>query len=222
VTRWDGGAPTAKVDSMNPTTRAHLARRAARRAATRRVLTARRAATALAVASAVLVPATGASAEQVPVLVGEHGTHSIWVSESEPYDVPTDQQNSYWGFVPLDGMCGMAGTRLVLSDMREVFFVQEKTRGAQAGTSTGIGKILDETFVLTQYDAAGAEVRTFTGTGDEYAQFTQATDGSQQVNLRVMFRGDSPDGHRLSFSLKLRVRPAQDRFEAAVDSCHTQ
>jgi hypothetical protein len=206
---------------MNPTTRAAIARRSARTAA-RRAVTARRAAAALAVASAVLVPATGASAEQVPVLVGQHGTHSIWVSESEPYDVPADQQNTYWGFVPLDGMCGMAGTRLVLDDMREVFFIQEKTRGAQAGTATGTGKILDETFVLTEYDAAGAEVRTFTGTGDEYAQFKTATDGSQQVNLRVIFRGASADGHQVDFSVKLRVRPAQDRFEGAVDSCHVR
>lgn len=202
---------------MNQTTRAVIARRALN---ARRAASARRSAAALAVAAAVLVPATGASAEQVPVLVAQHGSHSIWVSESEPYDVPAELQDTYWGFVPLDGMCGMAGTRLVLSDMREVFFIQEKARGAQAGTASGIGKILDETFELTQYDESGAEVRTFTGTGDEYAQFKTATDGSQQVNLRVMFRGESADGHQVDFGIKLRVRPAQDRFEATVDGCH--
>jgi hypothetical protein len=208
---------------MNPTIRtvpAPQARRAVIARNGRRAASARRAAAALAVAAAVLAPATGASAEQVPVLVAQHGSHSVWVSESEPYDVPADLQNTYWGFLPLDGMCEMAGTRLVLSDMREVFFIQEKVRGAQAGTATGIGKILDETFVLTQYDETGAEVRTFTGTGDEYAQFTQWTDDSQQVNLRVVFRGASADGHQVDFGIKLRVRPAQDRFEATVDSCH--
>lgn len=189
----------------------------------RRAITARRAAAAVAIAAAAaVVPATSASAEQVPVLVGQHGSHQIWVSESEPYDVPADLQNTYWGFVPLDGMCGFAGTRLVLSDMREVFFIQEKQRGAQAGSATGIGKILDETFVLTQYDESGAEVRTFTGTGDEYAQFKGTMDGEQQVNLRVMFRGSSDDGHQVSFSIKLRVRPALDRFEGIVDSCHVR
>lgn len=189
----------------------------------RRAITARRAAAAVAIAAAAaVVPAASASAEQVPVLVGQHGSHQIWVSESEPYDVPADLQNTYWGFVPLDGMCGFAGTRLVLSDMREVFFIQEKQRGAQAGSATGIGKILDETFVLTQYDESGAEVRTFTGTGDEYAQFKGTMDGEQQVNLRVMFRGSSDDGHQVSFSIKLRVRPALDRFEGIVDSCHVR
>ena len=203
---------------MNPALRRAVAVRAARRA-----ITARRAATALTLAAAAAVaPATSASAEQVPVLVAEHGAHQIWVSPSEDYDVPESMQNTYWGFVPLDGMCGFAGTRLVLSDMREVFFVQDKPRGAQAGTSTGIGKILDETFALTQYDEQGAAVRTFTGTGDEYAQFKGTVDGEQQVNLRVVFRGASDDGHQLSFSLKLRVRPAQQRLEAAVDSCHVR
>lgn len=189
----------------------------------RRAITVRRAAAAVAIAAAAaVVPATSASAEQVPVLVGQNGSHQVWVSESEPYDVPADMQNTYWGFVPLDGMCGFAGTRLVLSDMREVFFIQEKQRGAQAGSATGIGKILDETFVLTQYDESGAEVRTFTGTGDEYAQFKGTMDGEQQVNLRVMFRGSSDDGHQVSFSIKLRVRPALDRFEGSVDSCHVR
>ena len=206
---------------MNPALRRSIALRTARRA-----VTARRAAAALTVAAtaatAAVVPASGASAEQVPVLVGQHGSHQIWVSPSEPYDVPEDLQNAYWGFVPLDGMCGFAGTRLVLSDMREVFFVQEKERGAQAGSSTGIGKILDETFVLTQYDDSQNPVRTFTGTGDEYAQFRGTLDGEQQVNLRVIFRGASEDGHRLAFSIKLRVRPSQERFEAAVDSCHVR
>ena len=203
---------------MNPALRRAVALRAARRA-----VTARRAAAALTLAAAAAIaPAGSASAEQVPVLVGQHGSHQIWVSASEPYDVPAELQNTYWGFVPLDGMCGFAGTRLVLSDMREVFFIQEKQRGAQAGSSTGIGKILDETFELTQYDEQGAAVRTFTGTGDEYAQFKDTVDGDQAVNLRVMFRGDSADGQHLSFSIKLRVRPAQERFEGTVDSCHVR
>ena len=203
---------------MNPALRRAVQLRTARRA-----ITARRAAAALAVATAAAIaPATSASAEQTPVLVAQHGSHQVWVSYDEPYDVPEGLQNAYWGFVPLDGMCGFAGTRLVLSDMREVFFIQDKQRGARAGSSTGIGKILDETFELTQYDENGARVRTFTGTGDEYAQFKGSIDGDQQVNLRVVFRGASEDGQRLSFSLKLRVRPAQERFEAAVDSCHVQ
>jgi hypothetical protein len=187
---------------------------------------ARHTAAALAAAAAVLAPATTASAEQVPVLVAQHGSHQVWVSPDEPYDVPEDIQNSYWGFVPLDGMCGFAGTRLVLSDIRETFFIQEKQNGARAGTFTGVGKILDETFVLTQHDESGAEVRTYTGTGDEYAQFRGTGANGQQadtaVNLRVVFRGASPDGHRLSFSLKMRVRAAQDRYEATIDSCQVR
>ena len=206
---------------MNPALRRAVALRTARRA-----VTARRAAAALTLAAAAALAPTAASAEQVPVLVAQHGSHQVWVSPDEPYDVPEDVQNSYWGFVPLDGMCGFAGTRLVLSDMRETFFIQEKQNGAQAGAFTGIGKILDESFVLTQYDESGAEVRTYTGTGDEYAQFRGTGASGQQadtaVNLRVVFRGASPDGHRVSFSLKLRVRAAQDRFEAAVDSCHVR
>ena len=207
---------------MNPALRRAVAVRSARRA-----VTARRAAAALTLAAAAaLAPTTAASADQVPVLVAQHGSHQVWVSPDEPYDVPEDTQNSYWGFVPLDGMCGFAGTRLVLSDMRETFFIQEKQSGAQAGSFTGIGKILDETFVLTQYDESGAEVRTYAGTGDEYAQFRGTGASGQQadtaVNLRVVFRGASPDGHRLSFSLKMRVRAAQERFEATIDSCHAR
>ena len=56
----------------------------------------------------------------------------------------------------------------------------------------------------------------FRGTGASGQQADAA------VNLRVVFRGASPDGHRLSVSLKMRVRAAQDRVGATVDSCHVQ
>jgi hypothetical protein len=44
-------------------------------------------------ATATLGTATAASAEQDPVLVGQHGTHSIYVSYDEPYDV--ENLNTY-------------------------------------------------------------------------------------------------------------------------------
>jgi hypothetical protein len=164
---------------------------------------------------------------QDTVLVGQHGTNQIWMSYDEPYTV--EQTNTYWDFVPLDGMCGFAGTKLILSDMTERFLIQAKQQGAQAGSFTGTGKILDETFELTQYDAAGNTVRVFTGAGDELAQFRGTGASGQQadtsVNLRVSFRGASDDGTKLSFSLKLRMRVDQKtgvptKFEAAVDGCH--
>ncbi len=165
-----------------------------------------------------------ASAEQQPVLVGQHGNHSIWVASDEPYDV--EHLNTYWDFVPLDGMCGFAGTRLVLSNMTETYFIQENLR---TGSFTGMSKILDETFELTQYDAAGNVVRVYEGTGDEYAQFrgtgAEGYSANVSANLRVMFRGASEDGSRLSFSIKMRLRFDKQtgepvRFEAGVDGCH--
>ncbi len=179
---------------------------------------------AMAAAVAVVGPAGSASAEQEPVLVGQHGTHSIWVSYDEPYDV--ENLNTFWDLVPLDGMCGFAGTKLVLSDMTETFFLQDNP---QTGSFTGIGKILDETFELTQYDAEGNEVALFHGTGDEYAQFRGTGDQGYKAdlsaNLRVMFRGASDDGTRLAFSIKMRLRfdhrtGELTRFDAAVDGCH--
>ncbi len=181
-------------------------------------------AAAVAVVVAVIGTARGAVAEQNLILVGQHGTHSIWVSYDEPYDV--ENLNTYWGFVPLDGMCGFAGTKLVLSDMTETFFLQENPK---KGSFTGTGKILDETFELTQYDGDGNIVRVYQGTGDEYAQFrgtgAQGYSADLSANLRVMFRGASDDGTRLSFSIKMRLRFDKQtgepvRFEAAVDSCH--
>lgn len=192
--------------------------------------TAIRTAVATTVAGVSLLAAAGAaSAEQVPVLVAEHGSHQVWVSPDEPYDVPDELLNTYWGFVPLDGMCGFDGTRLVLSDMRETFFIQEHERGAQAGAFTGTGTILDETFVLDQLDAEGNVVRTFTGTGDEYARFRgtgaagQVAD--QSVNLRVTFRGDSEDGVRVDFGIRMRMTVDHDgvpSFAAEVDHCRTR
>lgn len=187
------------------------------------------AATAIAAtaAAASLVGTAGPAAAQDTVLVGQHGTHQIWMSYDEPYTV--ENTNTYWDFVPLDGMCGFDGTRLILSDMTETFFIQSKQQGAKAGSFTGTGKILDEKFELTQYDASGNAVRVFTGTGDEYAQFRGTGNAGQQadtsVNLRVIFRGASDDGTRLSFSIKLRMRvdPRTGqpvRFDAAVDGCH--
>ena len=126
-------------------------------------------------------------------------------------------------------MCGFDGTRLVLSDMTEVFRIQTKQRGAQAGSFTGTGTIRDEVFVLDQLDADGQVVRTFTGTGDEYAAMrgTGAAGpvSDRSVDLRVDFRGRSEDGHRLDFGIDLRVRTAHDgeqTFEAEVSSCRVR
>jgi hypothetical protein len=175
--------------------------------------------------AAVLGPVGAVSAEQQLVLLAQHGAHSVYVSYDEPYDV--EHSNTYWDFVPLDGMCGFAGTKLVLSNMTETYFVQENPN---TGSFTGIGKILNETFQLTQFDANGDVVRVYRGTGDEYAQFRgTGSEGSYRAdvsaNLRVIFRGASDDGTRLSFSIKLRIRFDKEtgepsRFEAAVDGCH--
>ena len=182
---------------------------------------------ATAAVAATLLGTAGPAAAQDTVLVGQHGSHQIWMSYDEPYTV--ENTNTYWDFVPLDGMCGFAGTKLVLSDMTETFFVQSKQNGAKAGSFTGTGKILDETFQLTQYDAAGNTVRVFNGTGDEYAQFRGTGDAGQQAdlstNLRVIFRGASADGTKLSFSIKMRMRVdattgVPTRMDAAVDGCH--
>ena len=83
--------------------------------------------------------------------------------------------------------------------------------------------------MLTQYDEAGAKVRTFSGGGVQLAQFRGTGDEGQHSdlsrNLRVLFRGSSADGSRLSFSLRLRMRVDAKtgefrKSEAAVDSCH--
>ncbi len=162
-----------------------------------------------------------ASAEQEPVLVAKHGTHSVFVATGEEYVVENPQ--SYWDFVPLDGMCGFAGSALTLANMDEVFGIQTKERGAAAGSFTGTGKILGETFVLEQLAADGTVVRTFTGTGTELAQFRGTGAAGQQadlsVNLRVAFRGTAEDGTRITFTIKARMRAAQERFDASVDSC---
>jgi hypothetical protein len=200
-----------------------------RRRAIRRSTYLRTATTAAILAAASVAGAAGASAEQVPVLVAQHGSHSVYLATGEEYVVENPQ--TYWDFVPLDGMCGFAGSALTLSEMDETFFIQSKENGAKAGSFTGTGKILDESFTLVQYDEGGRAVRTFTGTGDEYAQMrgsgAAGPMADQSVNLRVRFRGESADGHDLAFSLKLRMRTdAQTgevtKFEAAVDQCHVR
>jgi hypothetical protein len=162
-----------------------------------------------------------ASADQEPVLLAQHGTHSIYLATGEGYTVENPQ--SYWDFVPLDGMCGFAGSALTLAHMDEVFGIQSKERGAAAGTFTGTGKILGETFALEELAADGTVVRTFTGSATELAQFRGTGEAGQQAdlstNLRVSFRGTAGDGTRIAFSIKVRMRAAQDRYEAAVDGC---
>jgi hypothetical protein len=176
-----------------------------------------------AAAGAVLVGALPgvASAEQTPVLVAQHGTHSVYLATGEEYAVQNPQ--SYWDFVPLDGMCGFAGSALTLDHMDEVFGIQTKERGAAAGTFTGTGKILGETFVLDQLAQDGTVVRTFAGNATELAQFRGTGQEGQQAdlstNLRVSFRGTAADGTRIAFTIKARMRAAQDRYEAAVDGC---
>lgn len=192
--------------------------------------TARTAATALtaaaATAAALVLPATAASAEQMPVLVSPNasGSHQIWVSPGEDY--PDAGSQTYWGFVPLDGMCGFAGSALTLSDIREVYKVVEHQNGAKAGGTNTNAKIDDETFVLVQKDEAGNPVRTFTGLGTEYAQF-KGSGGDSRIdgglNLRVSFRGASEGGAKLAFSIKLRSRTdnaGNQSFSAVLDQCH--
>jgi hypothetical protein len=183
-----------------------------------------RAAVALTAGAAVVGALPGvASADQEPVLVAQHGTHSVYLATGEEYAAENPQ--SYWDFVPLDGMCGFAGSALTLADMDEVFGIQTKTRGAAAGSFTGTGKILGETFELEQLAADGTVLRTFTGDATELAQFRGTGQAGQQadvsVNLRVSFRGSAEDGTRIAFSIKARMRAAQDRFDAAVDSCRS-
>jgi len=181
-----------------------------------------RAAVAVAAGAVVVGAHPGvATADQEPVLVAQHGTHSVYLATGEEYTVENPQ--SYWDFVPLDGMCGFAGSALVLADMDEVFGIQTKERGAAAGSFTGTGKILGETFRLDQLSADGTVLRTFTGNATELAQFRGTGEAGQQadlsVNLRVSFRGTAGDGTRIAFTIKARMRAAQDRFQAAVDGC---
>lgn len=169
----------------------------------------------------------GVAHAEDPILVAQHGSHSVYLVTGEQYI--TENPQSYWDFVPLDGMCGFAGSALTLANMDEVFGIQTKTRGAQAGSFTGIGKILDETFTLRQLAADGTVLRTFTGAGTELAQMRGTGEAGQQadvsVNLRVAFRGAAEDGTKIAFTIKARLRTAADgsdrpeRFDAAVTSC---
>lgn len=76
---------------------------------------------------------------------------------------------------------------------------------------------------MQQLDSDGVVLRTFTGSATELAQFRGTGEAGQQadvsVNLRVSFRGAAEDGTRIAFTIKARLRAAQDRFDAAVDSC---
>lgn len=180
-----------------------------------------RAALASAAGLGMLIGIDGPAYAQDPVLIEQHGTHSVYLVTGEQY--VTENPQSYWDFVPLDGMCGFEGSALTLANMDEVFFIQTKTRGAQAGSFTGTGKILNETFTLQQLAADGTVIRTFTGTGTELAQMRGTGDAGQQadvsVNLRVAFRGAAEDGTKITFTIKARMRAEQDRFDAAVDGC---
>jgi hypothetical protein len=191
------------------------------------VRTAASVATAVTAAAGIAALAPAASAEQMPVLVSQSptGSHQIWVSPSEDY--PDAGSQTYWGFVPLDGLCGFAGSGLTLSDIREVYSVAVKQNGAKAGSSNSVGKIEDEKFTLVEKDPAGIPVRTFTGTGTEYAQFrgtgTDGAMGDQSVNLRVSFRGADDAGTKIAFAIKLRVRSdavGKQQFSAVLDGCH--
>jgi hypothetical protein len=179
--------------------------------------------TALAAAAGLgmLTGLPGIAHAQDTVLVAQHGSHSIYLATGEQY--VTENPQSYWDFVPLDGMCGFEGSALTLANMDEVFFIQTKDRGAKAGSFTGTGKILDETFTLQQLAADGTVIRTFTGTGTELAQMRGTGDAGQQadisVNLRVAFRGAAEDGTKITFTIKARLRAEQQRFDAAVDGC---
>ncbi len=173
--------------------------------------------------AACVLPATAVSAEQVPVLVEQHGTHAVWAAPDEEYAV--EDLTTYWDLIPLDGMCDFDRPTLQLSNMPEVFGIQEKLRGAAAGSTTGIGKILDETFELTEYSADRQPVRVYRGTGDEYAQFRHSAPGViESVNLRVVFRGASDDGRRLDVTLQARLRMGAEGpvLKAEVQTCHTR
>lgn len=168
-------------------------------------------------AGAALVPAGTALAEQSPVLVETHGAHSVYVSPSEPYDV--QDKTTYWDFVPLDGMCGFVQPTLELSDMRETFFIQTH----RDGSTTGTGKLLDETFELTERAPDGTPLRTFHGQGDEYAQMSGTATGDMAlVNLRVVFRGTSEDGRHLSFTIAARLRTDRRTGELTRMDGHVQ
>lgn len=187
----------------------------------------RLAAGAAAIASAAtLVAGAGAASAQDVELVETHGIHQVFIATGEQYVV--EDPSMYWDFVDLEGMCGFEGVRLDLWDMDETFGIQTTQNGAKAGSFTGTGKILGEHFALTQLDAQGEEVRTYTGDAVELAQFRGSGEAGQQAdlstNLRVSFRGESPDGTSLDFSLKLRFRAdaktgEPTRFSAAVDGC---
>jgi hypothetical protein len=181
-------------------------------------------AAALLTVATVAGTAAPAFAEQTPVLIDQHGVHQVWLSASEPYDV--QDHTTYWDLVSLDGMCGFTAPLLELSDMRETYFITQKEKGAAAGSSTMEAKLLDETFELTERDAAGNPVRVYRGTGDEYAQSRHDADGSTDfINLDVKFRGASDDGRSLAFGIKARMRADQKtgeltRFDASVSGCH--
>jgi hypothetical protein len=180
-----------------------------------------RAALAAALGVGLVAGLPGVAQAEDPVLVAQHGSHAIYLVTGEQY--VTENPQSYWDFVPLDGMCGFAGSALTLANMDEVFGIQTKTRGAQAGSFTGTGKILNETFTLRQLSEDGMVIRAFTGTGTELAQMRGSGEAGQQadisVNLRVAFRGTAEDGTKITFTIKARLRAEQDRFEAAVDGC---
>lgn len=182
-------------------------------------------AAALASAATLVAGAGSASAQDVE-LVETHGIHQVFIATGEQYEV--EDPSTYWDFVDLKGMCGFEGVRLDLWDMDETFGVQTKLNGAKAGSFTGTGKILGEHFELTQLDAAGGEVRTYTGDAVELAQFrgdgTLGQQSNLSTNLRVSFRGESPDGQSLDFSLKARFRAdattgEPTRMSAFVDGC---
>ncbi|MGN6332051.1 MAG: hypothetical protein ACTHOD_10415 [Motilibacteraceae bacterium] len=187
----------------------------------------RLAAGAAALASAAtLVAGAGAASAQDVELVQTHGIHQVFIATGEQYEV--EDPSMYWDFVDLKGMCGFEGVKLDLWDMDETFGVQTKLNGAKAGSFTGTGKILGEHFALTQLDASGDEVRTYAGDAVELAQFRGTGDTGQQAdlstNLRVSFRGESPDGQSLDFSLKVRFRAdagtgEPTKMSAFVDGC---
>jgi hypothetical protein len=147
---------------------------------------------ALAATAARVLPVSGASAEQTPVLVEQHGTHAVWLSAGEDDEV--QDPTTYWDLVPLDGMCGFDRPTLLLSDMREVLDIQTTPQGASAGSTTGTGELLDEMFALTEHDTARNPVRVYRGTGDKYADRRTSPDAPQTVDLRVAFRGASDAG----------------------------
>lgn len=176
----------------------------------------------LALAASILAPAAAHADGQQIELVAQHGTHSIYLATGETYDA--QDPGTYWDFIPLDGMCGFSGTRLVLDNMDEVFGINTKERGAKAGSFTGTGKILDETFMLDELDADGDVVRTYAGKAVELAEFRGTGDAGQfadiATNLTVRMQGESPDGHKLGFMLRAKMLAPQGKFELGVSSCH--